>query len=284
MELEQWFSTNSWGEKFIYIRQTRIPFFNVILCGLTQPNPEYDVDFPEGCPCYILDFILSGKGTLTVDDTVYSFQPGDLLFIRKGTPVRMRSDSADPCRKLFIQMSGTVLKTFCTLFQLSEGVSIHPCPVEMQMWEIANILRNTTLANVQESMCQISVKIFEILSLYQQETTFGKIKENDSLPFQIRRILDEHVYRDISVQDIAGRLHLTDSHCIRTFRKQFEISPMQYLNRLRMEQACILLKETSIPVREIAQKLCFYNSQHFSTAFRKYMKLSPSEYRHSCFS
>ena len=281
MELEQWLSTNSWGERFIYIRQTRIPFFNVILCGLTQPNSDYDVDFPDGCPCYILDFILSGKGSLIVGNTVYPFCPGDLLFIRKGTPVRLRAEPADPCRKLFIQMTGTLMKTLCTLFQLPEGVTIHPCPVEMQMWEIANILRNTTLANVNENMCQVSAKIFEILSVYQQEKTFGTTKENDSLPFRIRRILDEHVYSSITIQDIANRMHVTDSHCIRAFRRQFDISPMQYLNRLRMEQACILLKETGIPIREIAQKLCFYNSQHFSAAFRKYINLSPSEYRHS---
>lgn len=285
MELESWFHTNTFGEKFVYIRQARIPFFNVILCGLTQPNANYDVDFPAaggGCPCTILDYTLSGSGTITDPTGTHILTAGQLVYIPKGTPVHFQADGKDPFKKLFLQMTGTVWPSWRTQFALpKDSILVRPCPVEMQMWEIANLLRTTTPANVLENMRRISVTVYDILSRFRQEETFGITEEKDTLPFQIRRSLEEHMYHEISVKDIAARLYITDSHCIRIFKKQFGITPMQYLTKIRMEQAQILLRETSIPIGEIARKLCFYDSQHFSTAFRQYTTLSPSEFRNA---
>ncbi len=284
MELAHWFATNTWGEKFVYIRQTRIPFFNVILCGLTQPNPRYDVAFPAdsgGCPCTILDYTLSGTGTITDSCGVHPLTPGKLLFIPKGAPVRFQADKDDPFKKIWIQMTGTVWSSWRALFALpTDTVLVQSCPVEMQMWEIAQILRGTTPANVLDNMRRISTNVYDILSLFRQKETFGITEEKDTLPFQIRRLLDQYIYHDISIGEIAAQLYVTDSHCIRIFKKQFGITPMQYLTKLRMEQAQILLRETNIPIGEIARKLCFYDSQHFSSAFRQYTKVSPSTFRH----
>lgn len=280
MELAHWFATNTWGEKFVYIRQARVPFFNVILCGLTQPNPLYDVDFSTGCPCTILDYTLSGSGTITDQNGVHPLTPGKLLFIPKGAVVHFQADKGDPFKKLWVQMTGTVWQSYRTLFALpTDHVLIEDCPVEMQMWEIANLLKGTTPANVLETMRHISVVVFDILSQLRAEETFGITEEKDTLPYQIRRLLNEHIYHEITVREIADQLYITDSHCIRTFKKQFEITPMQYLTRIRMEQAKILLRETSIPIQEIAQKLCFCDGQHFSSAFHRHMGQTPSEYR-----
>lgn len=283
MELAHWFATNTWGEKFVYIRQTRIPFFNVILCGLTQPNPRYDVAFSAengGCPCTILDYTLSGSGTITDPNGSHPMTPGKLAFIPKGTPVRFQADQSDPFKKIFIQMTGTVWQSWRTMFDLpKDTVLVRACPVEMQMWEITQVLKGTTPANVLENMRRISVSVYDILSLLRQTETFGITEEKDTLPFQIRRLLDTYIYHDISIQEIAAQLYVTDSHCIRTFKKQFDITPMQYLTKIRMEQAQILLRETNIPIGEIAHKLCFYDSQHFSSAFRQYTSVSPSAFR-----
>lgn len=280
MELEHWLTTNTWGEKFFYIRQARIPFFNVILCGLTQPNPRYDVDFSAGCPCTIFDYTLSGTGTITDKNGIHPLTAGKLLFIPKGAVVRFQADRDEPFKKLWIQMTGTVWQSYRAMFSLpTDHVLIDTCPVELQMWEIANLLKGTTPANVYENMRHIAVSVFDILTQLRKEETFGITEEKDTLPYQIRRLLDEHIYHDITVREIADWLYITDSHCIRTFKKQFGVTPMQYLAHMRMEQAKIFLRETNIPIQDIAHKLCFYDSQHFSSAFRRVNGISPTAFR-----
>lgn len=279
MELKEWFATNTYGESFIYVRQKRLPFFNVILCGITNPNPSYYIDFSKGCPCYILDYILSGKGSISAETGTHILQEGNLLFIQKGTPVHFKADKNTPFKQIWIQMTGTFLKNMCELFQMPEGIVIENCHVELQMREIANILKNTPPATVNDNMRQISVRVYEIFTFLRSAQTFSMIQENHTPAYQIRQILEEHIYSNISMQDISDTLHLTVSHCIRLFKKQFEISPIQYLQQIRMEQAKILLLETEIPIKDIADRLCFYDSQHFSASFRKYYGLSPSQFR-----
>ena len=279
MELKDWFATNTYGENFIYIRQKRLPFFNVILCGITNPNPDYDVHFPDGCPCYILDYTLSGSGTISDEYGIHTLQEGSLLFIRKGVPVHFQANKDTPFKKIWIQMTGTFLKNMCALFQMPEGIVIENCHVELQMREIVTILKNTTPATVNDNMRQISVRIYEIFTLLRSAQIFSMSQENHTPAYQIRQILEEHIYSNISMQEISDALHLTVSHCIRLFKKQFEISPIQYLQQIRMEQAKILLLETEIPIKDIADRLCFYDSQHFSASFRKYYGLSPSQFR-----
>ena len=176
-------------------------------------------------------------------------------------------------------MTGTFLKNMCALFQMPEGIVIENCHVELQMREIVTILKNTTPATVNDNMRQISVRIYEIFTLLRSAQIFSMSQENHTPAYQIRQILEEHIYSNISMQEISDALHLTVSHCIRLFKKQFEISPIQYLQQIRMEQAKILLLETEIPIKDIADRLCFYDSQHFSASFRKYYGLSPSQFR-----
>lgn len=57
--------------------------------------------------------------------------------------------------------------------------------------------------------------------------------------------------------------------------------PMQYLNRIRFECACRLLRDTRLPVTDIAFECGYNSSQYFSETFRKYARMTPTDYRRS---
>ena len=63
------------------------------------------------------------------------------------------------------------------------------------------------------------------------------------------------------------------------FRERFGEAPYAYLLRRRLETACLLLRSTALPVREIAFRLCFSDERYFATLFRQKTGLSPSQYR-----
>ena len=55
--------------------------------------------------------------------------------------------------------------------------------------------------------------------------------------------------------------------------------PMQYLNRLRFEKACELLRDTKQPITEIGFSCGYATSQYFAETFRRYARMTPTEYR-----
>ncbi|WP_081824398.1 helix-turn-helix transcriptional regulator [Paenibacillus sp. UNC451MF] len=56
-------------------------------------------------------------------------------------------------------------------------------------------------------------------------------------------------------------------------------SPANYMDRLRIELACQILLQKEISVTTVAMDIGYKTSQHFATVFKKYMGLSPSQWR-----
>ena len=66
---------------------------------------------------------------------------------------------------------------------------------------------------------------------------------------------------------------------MRLFRKHLGVSPLEYRNRLRIEEAKRHLAHSTLSMKEIAERLGYRNALYFSTAFRKRTGVSPSLYR-----
>jgi AraC-like DNA-binding protein len=69
-------------------------------------------------------------------------------------------------------------------------------------------------------------------------------------------------------------------HFTRTFKKHMGISPLVYLNGLKMEKASRLLVRTNIPVKAISEQCQFENQNYFNRRFKEKFTMTPLEYRH----
>jgi AraC-like DNA-binding protein len=85
--------------------------------------------------------------------------------------------------------------------------------------------------------------------------------------------------RPPSLSQIAADLNLSPRQLQRDFMAFTGLTPIRYLNVVRMSEANSLLAETSIPIAEIAALLGYASQAHFSTAFRQAYDCSPSEVR-----
>ena len=63
------------------------------------------------------------------------------------------------------------------------------------------------------------------------------------------------------------------------FKKHTGMSPLAYFNRLKIERACQLLKDTDLKVNQICLKLGIDDQYYFSRLFSKTMGISPTAYR-----
>lgn len=98
----------------------------------------------------------------------------------------------------------------------------------------------------------------------------------------IARVIDT-IQRDyampLRVQDLARDAGMTPSQFERRVRAIVHISPRQLLTKTRLEAAAAALRETQIPIGEIAQSCGFYDQALFSRQFRQATGLSPRQYR-----
>ncbi len=89
----------------------------------------------------------------------------------------------------------------------------------------------------------------------------------------------ENLERHISLQDVLDYVGYSQSHFSSLFRQRMGKSPMAYMNLLKMQYACHLLKTTAMHVNQICYKVGFEDPFYFSRLFTKTIGVAPSAYR-----
>jgi AraC-like DNA-binding protein len=89
----------------------------------------------------------------------------------------------------------------------------------------------------------------------------------------------DHFHSKISLEKIAGELHLNVSSFCRYFKKITKKSFFTYLNEYRVGKACDMLKRSDKRVAAICYESGFESIANFNRQFKKYIEMSPSAYR-----
>lgn len=106
--------------------------------------------------------------------------------------------------------------------------------------------------------------------------------EYSSTKYKLHKLLtwlQEHCFEDHNWQQLAESFHLTTRTAFRHIKEATGLTPDSYLKRLRLVSARVKLRETEMPVTEIAYLCGFANSNHFTTLYKKVYGLTPSEER-----
>jgi len=96
---------------------------------------------------------------------------------------------------------------------------------------------------------------------------------------QVKDFIEERLAEDLSIADMAAVVHMSQFHFARAFKTATGESPHRYLTQRRMEQAKVLLSVTRLSVAEVAYRVGFYNTSHFTAQFRKATGTTPKAYR-----
>lgn len=91
--------------------------------------------------------------------------------------------------------------------------------------------------------------------------------------------IQAHFMEPIRIEELASLCHISETHFRRAFSFAMNMSPLEYIHMIRIQNACALLKKTNDPVSGIAYKCGFTTLSTFNRNFRQATGLSPMEYR-----
>ncbi len=96
---------------------------------------------------------------------------------------------------------------------------------------------------------------------------------------EVLDFVDANFCSDISSETIAERFGYVESYFCRRFKEITGISPMQYIQILRLEKALKLIKEGKMKINEVASECGFSEQGYFARCFKKRYGISPSKYK-----
>lgn len=132
------------------------------------------------------------------------------------------------------------------------------------------------LAQNKESLAKLKDDI-----LYGYKSLLHKVQfDNYSLHIsKAIRIMQRDLYKQVSVQNIADELGINERYFSTLFKQEMGLPPAQYIQKLKIDDAKVLIQEGNYKMIEIAEILGYSSTSHFSRQFKKWLNLSPSDYR-----
>lgn len=93
--------------------------------------------------------------------------------------------------------------------------------------------------------------------------------------------IHQHLNESLVVEELAERSYMSADHYTRRFKELTKQTPIDFINRQRVEKAQLMLNTTSLTCNEIAHHCGFKSYTYFCRIFKKYVHQSTSEYRKS---
>ena len=130
----------------------------------------------------------------------------------------------------------------------------------------------------------VKLKLKEFIILLLKTDKYSSVLELMSDLFNpisasIKQVVENHLYSDISIDEVAHLCNMSLSSFKRAFKKTFKESPARYIKTKKLEKAAQLLHVSDKSVANIAYECGFNNPDSFSTIFTQQFGVSPKKYQ-----
>lgn len=233
-------------------------------------------------------YVESGSGVLYFGNSVSMIQRGDIIFINSFEERFFRQETVGGAFRCYrILFDSAVLgspddacRTFFEGIRLCRFLKMPP-ELVMRFPKIDEMGKEADgYELVLRSM------LLDVISYAVESRQYEKYSQLSGIEGRSLSAIDnalhyirENYSENLSLKSLLALTNYSKSHFIRLFKESTGMNVSEYINKYRIEKACLDLIYTSNNITEIATANGFNNIQYFSRKFREYMKCTPKQYQ-----
>ena len=263
--------------------ETRGGIFRVISGGLERCVPGYEVR-RESFPYWALEFVVSGTGSLTLNDRGFELKAGTLYAYRPGVSHRIAAEGPSVLEKYFVDLipprgispqterryglfAGEVIFTSSpeTLARTFEEIIEYGRIPARGAGGICSALADLLLLKIAETAGKRDTRSSATSAAFAAYTRSRELMERRFLEFP-------------KVESAAREANMDVSYLCRLFKRFGSFTPYAYLTRLRMNHAAGRLVRDGVSVKAAAAELGCSDEFTFSRRFKAVMGVSPGKF------
>lgn len=248
-------------------------------------------------PEYQITRIEKGEGIFFGGAGMVKFRPGDIFFIGHNTPHLIKSS-----KEYYREDSPGISAVSLFFSRNSFGEDFFEIPEMALVRDLlqsagrvlkVNSLENDRLADLLVKMKEVSSQKIVILMLQILDTFLISEKEylntelheyelKEARFDQLNKVLNytfSKASENITIEEVAKEASLSRSQFSRYFKERTGKTYINFLNDLRIENACTQLMDSKNTIEQICYDVGFQNISNFNRQFRKNKKMTPREYR-----
>lgn len=132
-------------------------------------------------------------------------------------------------------------------------------------------------------LCKIWFYVLSELPATQSHIALDPMITQDETRVKMAiQFIEIHHADSISLDDIAGSIHISRSECCRCFKRALKVTPFEYLMKYRIFESTRILQAnpiSNISISELASMVGFNNTSYYNKLFKKYIHITPSQYK-----
>ena len=248
------------------------------------PNAAYHYrQRRNGCPDNILFYCIRGKGWVTIKNKRFEVRANEYIIVPAcKDSLSYGADENDPWTIYWVHFSGRDMATFNRSF----GIGLLDGPQQivfnekgLQLWD--TMYNNLAMGFSKENLTNANMCLYYFVATFLFPDKHSNEKKQDTKEM----ITDTIIYMrnelssKLTVNDMARKSNISASHFTSLFRKATGMAPLDYFIHLKLQKGCLLLHRTDTLVKQIASEIGYDDPYYFSRLFKKYMNMSPEQYR-----
>jgi len=127
-----------------------------------------------------------------------------------------------------------------------------------------------------EEICSWTVNV---LNTFLDTVYESRNIKNARLLSDAMRYINENYNRNLTLESVAQHVYISPFYLSHMFKEELGFTFLEYLTKLRIEEAKKLLMEKDMTIIEVASEVGYEDAGYFSKVFKKYTGISPAQYR-----
>lgn len=255
--------------------------FNVRLAGISETNPDYKASIlPNVSSFYYhqFEYVVSGQGSIEINDRTINISAGDFFFIRKGKNRIIRSDRNNPLVKLYLSAKGAPLEAILSAYNFKDDAIALKIDLKNQFDEILEIVKTST--GTSRDICdKLGMIILEIIQKVYSQREKSSPKYSEDIALQIQDYIELNINRNLTLDDLYRQFFLGKTQLIKVFKKRHKCTPLYYHQKRKIDIAKDYLRLPGTKTDELAEFLGFSDTVYFTRVFKKHTGMTLTEYK-----
>lgn len=246
-----------------------------------------------------LIYFVKGQGTRYVGNSIGNFSKGEIYLIGSNLPHLFRNDreyyqnnaATEAVDLIIVQFEGdfmgeqfsllTVSDKLQHLFKMANrGIKFSEKSCALVKKNLKDLINGKGLSRLIDLL-----RVLDILSLSEDheflcpEGVNNTFKKNEKERMsKLISFLTENYEKKIELEEVASIAHMTPNAFCRYFKRRTQKSFTQYLNEIRIDNACKLLIEGKLPISTICYLSGYNTLTNFNRQFKSIMNTTPTDY------
>lgn len=231
-----------------------------------------------------------GSGEVVLNEKRYRYEDGGFTFIPQNYPHTTNSDIMSNWEFFYFDAEELILEAYSGNIYKGERIRTNisknayvfsaeeaPCLGNLVLM-VFELVRQGGNYSKDSIRCTLVNIILQILRL-NEKMGLPAGSENKSKIVLALEYVNDHYKDEIMICDLAECCHLSETHFRRLFQNDMNMTPIEYINLIRVQRACDFMKKEDCHMEELAARVGYQTMSTFNRNFKQIIGISPYQWK-----